>query len=536
MSENLFKGIKDFYPTPVSLTIQMIHKLKDRYSINSILDPSAGAGHILKYLKKEYRYKLYAIEINPTLQKLLMADDFDLIDSDFLAYDGLIQFDAIIANFPFSDGDKHLLKAIDLMFSGQIVCLINAETIRNPYSNTRKELASRLEKLGAEITFLKDKFIDAERKTSVEVAMIHIIKEDNIENHLTDGLNEDKENIEGIDVNESDVDTIDDIYNLVQKYNKDKELVVKQMMAFYSNYSLIGKYMEINLCGESNDKHYYSDQENETITDQMKRKLNAFSFHLKSEYWKRLLSTKAVDEKLPYKHKEKLLKNFDSISKMEFSEKNIAIFVKNLALEFEDLIGEAVEDLFDMFTQYALKDSRWGKEYERSIHYFNAWKSNSGYKVNKKVIIPFYHDYSNSYLCWDKRRTLDDMDKVINYFSDSNIEIDTSEKCDKALKDGDHKKIDTNFFILSFFKKGTMHIEFKSEETLRLFNIEGCKRKGFLPMDYSENEYDDLKPQEKEIVKNFEDVKNYKKIKPSNFKRFSAIINNEHLLLENYSE
>ena len=39
-------------------------------------------------------------------------------------------------NPPFSEGDKHLLKAINIMKNGgQIVCILNAETIKNPYSN-----------------------------------------------------------------------------------------------------------------------------------------------------------------------------------------------------------------------------------------------------------------------------------------------------------------------------------------------------------------------------------------------------------------
>ena len=73
-------------------------------------------------------------------------------------YNGLEQFDLIIANFPFSDGDKHLHKAIDIMFSGQIVCLINAETIKNPFSNSRKELIQKLKRLNASIEFYRKCF------------------------------------------------------------------------------------------------------------------------------------------------------------------------------------------------------------------------------------------------------------------------------------------------------------------------------------------------------------------------------------------
>ena len=67
------------------------------------------------------------------------------------------------------------MKAISLIkYSGQIVCLLNAETIRNPYTNTRKELVKKLEELNAKIEYLEESFAQAERKTMVEVALIYI--------------------------------------------------------------------------------------------------------------------------------------------------------------------------------------------------------------------------------------------------------------------------------------------------------------------------------------------------------------------------
>ena len=135
---------KDLYPTPDSLVAKMLSKVDFRNKqVKNILEPSAGLGHIIDYINKDLnRYKSYnisAIEIDNKCRNQLLLKNINVIDSDFLLYNGLEQFDLIIANFPFSDGDKHLHKAIDIMFSGQIVCLINAETIKNPFSNSRKE-------------------------------------------------------------------------------------------------------------------------------------------------------------------------------------------------------------------------------------------------------------------------------------------------------------------------------------------------------------------------------------------------------------
>lgn len=76
-------------------------------------------------------------------------------------------------NPPFSKGDEHLLKALDMQKNGgYIICILNAETIRNPYTLKRKELVRRLE--GAAIEFLQQEFTQAERKTEVEIAVVKI--------------------------------------------------------------------------------------------------------------------------------------------------------------------------------------------------------------------------------------------------------------------------------------------------------------------------------------------------------------------------
>ena len=55
---------------------------------------------------------------------------------------------------------------------GAVVCVLNAETLKNPYSNERKELCKRLQDLNAEITYVKDAFISSEHPTGVEIAII----------------------------------------------------------------------------------------------------------------------------------------------------------------------------------------------------------------------------------------------------------------------------------------------------------------------------------------------------------------------------
>lgn len=179
---------KSFYPTPASLVQKMVYKIKGHPS--KVLEPSAGKGDLVEGVSDRWKYnhghkpEICAIEIDPVLQATLRGNGHKLIDTDFLAYTGPDKFDLIIMNPPFDDGDKHLLKALDIMYRGQIICLLNAETLRNPFSNERKLLVRRLEEAGAEIEYIKNAFISAERKTDVEVALINIIIDRKVEDDL----------------------------------------------------------------------------------------------------------------------------------------------------------------------------------------------------------------------------------------------------------------------------------------------------------------------------------------------------------------
>ena len=231
-----------------------------------------------------------------------------MIDSDFLAYNGLEQFDLIIANFPFSDGDKHLHKALDVLFSGQMVCLLNAETIKNPYSNSRKDLVSKLNKLGATIEYISNAFIDADRKTSVETALIYINKIQTVEtdlfNNLTDEAIEDLEDLQEA----KGIATRDNITNIVLRYQKDKESITAQIMDFYKNYKSISKYLALAVVGEDIQRHSQNvKEETKDLTILMKDKLNYFSTKLKRDYWLEAMQLNEINSKLTSKKKKRTI-------------------------------------------------------------------------------------------------------------------------------------------------------------------------------------------------------------------------------------
>ena len=156
---NLFDP--DFYPTPPEVIKKMIAPYADRLGTATILEPSAGNGAILEYITKtgtEYEYtarngtvhrltatadprRVYAVEHNPELQMIIQQKGYRLAGENFLAYRPDIRFNLILMNPPFSHGADHLLHAWDILDGGDIACLLNAETVRNPCTETRKLLA-----------------------------------------------------------------------------------------------------------------------------------------------------------------------------------------------------------------------------------------------------------------------------------------------------------------------------------------------------------------------------------------------------------
>lgn len=192
----------DYYPTPDSLAFDLAYSALPsnewgrvkRYP-GPILEPSAGSGSlafaiervcginrnaagnfVLPYgnesrnphkMQKDRPLDLDVIEISSDFRSILKDKSFRVVHDDFLTFRPNKKYWAIIMNPPFSHGAAHLLKALDIQKDGGLVrCILNSETIRNPCTNELRELVSRLEKLGAKISYKKDAFANGPRPDS----------------------------------------------------------------------------------------------------------------------------------------------------------------------------------------------------------------------------------------------------------------------------------------------------------------------------------------------------------------------------------
>lgn len=158
----MFTDNKDFYPTPQNLIDKMLDGL-DWKMIHTVLEPSAGKGNIVEALKKKedfnnrwyttIKLNIDCIENDVNLRAVLKEKNFRVVHDDFLTYDTMKEYDLIIMNPPFSNGCKHLLKALEMQQrnGGAVICLLNAETLKNECNNERIMLNRMLEEYNADI-------------------------------------------------------------------------------------------------------------------------------------------------------------------------------------------------------------------------------------------------------------------------------------------------------------------------------------------------------------------------------------------------
>lgn len=507
----MFNNNQDFYPTPKSLVFKMLDKLQaDSYGLNKckyVLEPECGKGDIVQAYKEYYlndinkynsKYstpktstdeyiKFDVIEYDKSLNSLLRGEGHNVIWDDYLTFDPPRFYDLIIQNVPFSTGAKHLLKSISIQerIGGRILCIINAETIKNPYSKERIKLSNKLKEYNADIEYIQEAFTYAERKTDVEIALIYL----NISMKNTETMFEREFKREHVNIN-SDYS----FQSVIPKMNKLQQLV-----------------LEFNICKNSIIKLY---EERERIKhlfkglniqqeigimdrEQSKKehiKINDYISQITLKYWEKFIEETDFKSKLPSKLRNDFSYNMERQADIPFTIENCKYFYENIMASIPKSYESTVSDVFDTLTsKYSYTEASWNK----NIHMYSGWKSNNAYMIKGKNIIPCYLEYS--FQCIPD--VLKDLTIIFNNLTSKKYVLDTDEMRKKIQRC--EKDIDAEFFYLDVYKKGTIHVKYKDENLLKQFNILAGKGKNWLPDDFMCKKYNDMSDKEKDLVKEF---------------------------------
>lgn len=556
-------GNDQFYPTPPSIAEKMLAGLDFTY-IRSVLEPSAGKGDLIQALMRKYLVSRYshgdrdldidACEIDPYLRQILkynfsqeklneiqeqrdpfrrlsysqltqaqrvesnrLENEADMIrkaglhivHDDFLTYRTYKRYQLILMNPPFADGDKHLLKAIEMQRGGgMVICLLNAETIRNPYTTTRQVLKKRLDELGATVEFIENAFSrDAERHASVDVAIIKVtvpVPMEAEESTIWERMKRAQEAEVVHDAEIHDLVAGDYIERAIQYYNTE----VAATMELVKEYMALVPYMGRTL----NPKESFDKMPILTLTvgdDNYIRgfDLNKYLRTVRLKYWSALLSNKEFTGKLTSELQKTYRENVDRMANYEFSAFNIKQIAVEMNASITKGVKEAIIDLFEKMTA----EHSWYPECSQNIHYFTGWATNKAHKVGKKVILPTYvfeYSYRTSGREFCKNTAyavISDLEKVFDYLGGKRPEgYDLSARLAWA-EQGSLRNIELAYFKVDFFKKGTIHIKFLPEAMplVDRLNIYAAKNRNWLPPSYGRAAYKNMSKEEKAVVDSF---------------------------------
>ena len=440
-----------------------------------------------------------------TIERDMRASvDVHIVHDDFLTMDTRKHYDLIVMNPPFSDGDAHLLKALSLVekTGGLVRCLLNAETIKNPYTNRRKVLATKLHDLGADVSFMDGAFTSAERMTGVSVAMVKIdVPAAKCESSIYERLKKAAE-VEESEREAKDLAVEDFLGNIVARFN----LEVDAGLALIDEYNGLCPYILEHISGNYN-------YPNLTLCVGDPGRRGSMSNPSRNKYirltrkkdWEALLSNEDFMAQMTSNIREKYLGMVGKMQDYDFSLFNIKQIMVEMNAELSKGIQETIVALFDKMTQ----EHSWYPETTKNIHYFNGWKTNKVHKINSKVILPTYgmfasYSWEGAFNIRKAEEKISDIEKVFDYL-DGNMTAPVSLHgvLQAAHDEGRTKNIQCKYFSVTLYKKGTMHIKFSNQDLVDRFNIYCCRMKGWLPPSYGKARYSDMAAEEKAVVDGF---------------------------------
>lgn len=473
---------QEFFPTPPAVIRLMLAKISK--DATRFLEPSAGKGDIADAIRahksSHFAYsrrepEIECLEKNPDLCAVLTGKGYSVVGCDWLAYDGVATCDVILQNPPFSQGAEHLLKSWDFLYDGEIVCLLNEETIKNPHTAKRKLLASIIERHGT-VEYLGDCFSTGERKTGVNVVMVYLKKtavDDSAE--LWARATTEREALGDIGQDPTLPTLQDKLGNMQHYYDSANEHMIKA----FAHIRKAAAYMEAN--SVSSDAEDYRKIMGAALRSLPNARVEYLKEHRK-DVWRSVFAKMDFHKWLDKKQREDFIRDIERNGNIPFTKENIKGTLENVFMARRELFEKSVANVFDELVKY----------YKGNANHTEGWKSNSPYKVNKKLVFPWGCKFDTQFKYFSTNYGRGDMD----LYNDLDRVLCVMDGRDFTNKDGDERQCRTigaalenkfrilghnvgagfdgttesTYFNIKFFKKGTVHLEFKDAHLWQEFN------------------------------------------------------------------
>ncbi len=487
---------KSFYPTPNAIARLMMSKISS--SAENILEPSAGTGELAEvaknygkdqyYGRSERGRKVDCIESDPERAMVLHGKEFPIVGMEWLTYTGVCYYDAIVMNPPFADGAAHLLKAWEFLHDGEIVCLLNEETLKNPYTAERQRLAAIVEANGT-AEYLDACFATAERKTATKVALVYLKKvaeSDSVD--VWSKSAEEKKADEDVDDPAANMLAVPDkLGNMQHYYDAANEHMLKGFQHIRKAFS----YMSTNGIAEGYKDNSYKDICAIALGNLPSARSEFLRKHRKDS-WNMVFASMNFHKFLDKKQREQLLRDLERDAQIPFTAGNIKGTLENIVLQRKQLFEQSVCNVFDELVKHFKGNAT-----------SEGWKTNDGHKVNRKLIFPYgcqFDEFTGFQLRWGCGAIdiYNDLDRVMSILAGAKFEeIVTignalearfkviggkyvSHKSMETMYSTSNNTVDSTYFKVKFWKKGTVHLEFKDAELWQKFNITAAKGRMWL--------------------------------------------------------
>lgn len=493
-----------YYPTPDWLA-DKAWSMFNHKGVERLLDACAGTGALADAwvrkmeLSGHRRYQelsIDAVEIDARHHPALREKGIKVVGLDFLTFESGAIYSHVVLNPPFSQGAKHVLKAYDMLWEGEVVAILNAETLRNPYSAERRRLCKLVEDAGR-VEFVADAFKGdgVEREAAVEVALVHLVKKAECNEDwigpVIDSLQTDKSDLPG-----------SDIFRLPTELTLPNGFVENQCIAFrmavkamreqvrasavathFAN--RIGQTMaqasgKVDLDGEK--------ARQSASADGVRAALREKYLELKDRAWTSVLRSTETLQRLSMKVQKQAEAQFKDIAALEFNEQNVHGFLLGLVESQPEMQLDMACDVFDQVTKY----------WSDNTVFFRGWLSNDRHRANgmrvrtTRFILPGHSTSSyQSTLGWESTQLLSDFDKVFAMLDGKQRpEFGLVALFNTRLKDlRNGQRLASDYFEVRYYAQaGTIHF-FPRSKTLmdRLNKIVG-RRRNWLPPAHDEAE------------------------------------------------
>ena len=489
---NLFTNNPDFYPTPENVIETMM--MGEDIVGKTVLEPSAGSGNIVRWLKRNGAAEVIACETDEHCRKLLYGE-CQLIANDFLTVtkEQVSHVQYIVMNPPFSHGAEHILHAYDIAPAGcTIIALCNNSNLESRYWNKKHALLQETIELYGSSQRLGTVFNTAERRTDVDVALIRLYKQ-----------GEGDTEFDGYFFSAVDEDTASSKEGLVS-YNFIRDIVGRYVQAVKLFDSVMQAAKEINDVADFHDYRTVIDEK----TGEQKQVLNNYGTlpvtfgailckqddvrgdngtkithaqykkYLQKHYWKIIFSKLNMEKYATAQLRNNINKFIEQQTHIPFTMGNIYRVLDIVMQTNKQRMLKALEEAFDTICSFSAENSTAGEK----------WKTNANYMVNKRFICNWVTSIGSlgkmevrewsSYN--DNATKINDVCKALCYMTARNWdEIGTLGEYVRKNEPEWGKWFEWGFFRCKGFKKGTMHFEFLDEDVWYKFNYEVSKLKGW---------------------------------------------------------